>query len=162
MPSWIRTLLLSSTQPANPKKPTQKRLRFDSLEERIAPAGGLTYAAISPAPLTVRLSGNTVEVINTVTSGVLASKALVEIDAGVKIDGNGFNVTLTVDDSLPLIAGGVQFLGGSGESKIVGPDSTTSWTITGAGSGTLAAALTGVSLQVWRQSKAARVTTRSH
>ena len=78
MQSWIRKLLSSPRPQTNRKNPARSRLRFDSLEERIAPAGGLVYAAVSQAPLTLRLSGNTIEVVNSTTSGVLASKALAD------------------------------------------------------------------------------------
>ncbi len=118
------------------KVPARKHLNFEILEERLAPAGGLLYEAVTAAPLTLRLSGNTVEVVNSNTSGVLASKALADIDSGVRIDGHGFNVNLTIDDSVPLVTGGVMFVGGSGTSTLIGPDADTTWSLAGAGAGT--------------------------
>src|SRR5215212_5167773 len=90
------------------KASARTRLGLESLEQRLMLAGGLLYEAISPAPLTLRLSGNTFEVVNTTTSGVLASKALADITTGVRIEGDGFNFNLTIDDSVPVVPGGVR------------------------------------------------------
>src|SRR4051794_22832052 len=103
------------------KASARTRLGLESLEARLMLTGGLLYEAISPAPLTLRLSGNTFEVVNTTTSGVLASKALEGITTGVRIEGDGFNFDLTIDDSVPDVPGGILFVGGSGTSTLIGP-----------------------------------------
>src|SRR5262245_5402156 len=136
MPLWIRKLF-SPRHRTIRKALCPTRLAPESLEERLAPAGNLFYEAVSPAPLTLRLSGNTVEVVNTNTSGVLASKALSEISTGVLIEGDGFNVNLTIDDSVPVVAGGILFVGGSGTNTLIGPDAAATWGISGDGTGTL-------------------------
>ena len=117
--------------------PAVKNLAVELLEERLAPAGGLLYEATTAAPLTLRLTGNTLEVVNTNTSGVLASKALADITTGVRIEGDGFNVNLTIDDSVPVVPGGVVFAGGAGTNTLIGPDALTTWNLNGADLGTL-------------------------
>src|SRR5262245_2737741 len=138
-PSWIRKLFSAPKQHTVRKTPARQHLTLEILEERLAPAGNLLYTATDPAPLTLRLSGGTIEVANTTTSGVLASKALADITSGVLIQGSSFNVNLTIDDSVPLVNGGVQFVGGSGTNTLIGPDVATTWNLTGTGAGTATA-----------------------
>lgn len=86
-------------------------------------------------------------VINTITSGVLASKALADITTGVRIEGNDFNVNLMIDDSVHVVAGGILFVGGTGTNTLIGPDVAASWSITGGGAGTITAGDMEVSFQ---------------
>ena len=52
--------------------------------------------------------------------------------------GNGHNVSLTIDASLPAnVPGGVLFDGGSGTATLIGPDADRTWDITGPGTGDL-------------------------
>ncbi|HEX5104260.1 MAG TPA: hypothetical protein VFV87_10640, partial [Pirellulaceae bacterium] len=119
------------------RKAQARKHLFEALEERQMLAGDLVYEADNAAPLTLRLSGGTVEIINSNTSGVLASEALSDITTGVRIEGNEFDVRLTIDDSVPIIPGGVLFVGGTGNSTLVGPEVATDWDLTGAGAGTV-------------------------
>jgi hypothetical protein len=139
MNSRARNRKLSSDRKRRTIRKARARRRFDieNLEERLVLAGQLLYEAITEAPLTLQLSGGTVEVVNTITSGVLASKALADITTGVRIEAAGFNIDLTIDDSVPLVAGGVSFIGGAGTSTLIGPDAAASWSLSGAGSGTM-------------------------
>src|SRR5262245_212542 len=109
IPSWSRNLVSRPRRRTIRKAAVRNPPAIEILEERLAPAGGLIYEAISAAPLTLRLSGGTLEIVNTTTSGVLASKALADITTGVRIEGDGYNANLTIDDSVPAVPGGIQF-----------------------------------------------------
>ena len=74
---------------------------------------------------------------------VLDSRPLADIDAGVRIEGTGYDVNLTIDPSMPQVAGGVLFVGGSGTNTLLGPNVNTDWILNGAGAGT-ASGSTGV------------------
>src|SRR5690349_552535 len=112
--SWIRKLFFAP-KPRTIRKARgrNRRLCVELLEDRITPAD-LTYTATGNTPLTLRLVGPTLEIINTTNSSLLASKALAGVTTGVRIDGAGHDVNLTIDASVPQVPGGVQFVGGSG------------------------------------------------
>jgi hypothetical protein len=112
----------------------RKRLVLESLEDRLL-LSTLAYNAVDSTPLTLLLAGNQLEVVQTANpSTVLASNKLNQTSA-VQIGANGFNVSLTIDASVPTISpGGVQFDGGSGTATLIGPNTTNTWHITGTGS----------------------------
>ena len=97
---------------------------IEALEERLVLTGGLLYQAVDASPLTLRLSDAGVVEIATTTQ-VLASKRLGDFTTGVLINGAGYNVNLTLDASVPQIVGGIQFVGGSGNNTLIGPNATT-------------------------------------
>ena len=105
--SWIRNLFARRNPLPIRKTPGLGHRPFvETLEDRIAPAG-LQYTAIDTTPLALRLTGPDLQVVNTTSpSQVLASAALSDITSGVRIEGAGFDVNLTIDASVPLVGGG--------------------------------------------------------
>ncbi len=72
---------------------------------------------------------------------MLASTAVANIRNGVVISGNGQNLNLTIDASVPTnLGGGILFDGGTGTTTLIGPDRDTTWDITGPGAGDLGGA----------------------
>ncbi|HVK12614.1 MAG TPA: hypothetical protein VM597_27945, partial [Gemmataceae bacterium] len=117
--SWIRTLI--SPKPRTIQKARGRRLTIENLEARITPAD-LVYVAVDPTPLTLRVAGPNLQVINSTNPAeVFASKALSEVTTGARIEGAGFDVSLTIDATVPDVAGGVQFVGGAGSNTLIGP-----------------------------------------
>ena len=113
-----------------------RRLAVELLENRLLLTGDLLYQATEPVALTLRLSEGTVQIVDTSQPAtVLASKPLNEITAGVRIEGNTFDVSLTIDASMPPVIGGIVFAGGTGNSTLTGPDADTDWIVSGLGSG---------------------------
>jgi hypothetical protein len=115
------------------------RLFVEELESRLAPsAGPLVFQASEDSSLLLRLSKQDLQFVNLNSSQqVLASVPLTTITAGVQIDGNGHDVRLEIDQSVPQIRGGILFVGGSGTDTLIGPARDTNWHITGAGAGDL-------------------------
>jgi hypothetical protein len=73
-------------------------LAVELLENRLLPAGDLLFQATESVAVTLRLSEGTVQIADSSEpSTVLASKPLNEITAGVRIEGNTFDVHLTID-----------------------------------------------------------------
>src|SRR4029079_13431732 len=95
--------------------PALCRRFLEALEDRTLLASSLVYQAVDDTPLTLLLAGGKLEVVQTANpKAVLASNLLKDVTAGVQIHGNGHNVPLTIDASLPSgIPGGVLFDGGS-------------------------------------------------
>src|SRR5262245_13715173 len=113
-------------------------LGLELLEDRITPTGDLWFQASGAEALTLRLSGEDLQIIDTGDpSQVRASRPLSAITTGVRIEGNGYDVGLTIDASLPQVPGGVLFVGGSGTNTLTGPGRDTTWRVTGAGEGHL-------------------------
>src|SRR5262245_4867984 len=115
------------------------RLSVEQLEDRIAPVGDLVYQAIDATPLTLQLTTDeVVQIVNTnAPTTVLASKPLNEITEGVRIEGAGHDVRLTIDASVPEVTGGIEFDAGSGTNTLIGPALENIWTLTGTGTGHL-------------------------
>src|SRR5262245_25114234 len=136
--SKVRTLVRGPKEKSKQRNRSRlRRLRVEELEERIVPTGDLPYQAVDATPLTLRLLGADLQVVNTNNpSQVLASKPLLDITTGVHIDGAGFDVNLTIDASVPTtVGGGILFDGGTGTNTLIGPGPDTIWHVTGAGSG---------------------------
>jgi len=113
-----------------------RALAVEFLEDRRLLAADLVYQATESVALTLRLSEGTVQIVDTSQlTTVLASTPLNEITAGVRIDGNAFDVSLTIDASMPPVIGGILFAGGTGSSTLTGPDADTDWILDGLGSG---------------------------
>ena len=138
--SWIRKLFASPKCQPIRKAPRRGRLLgVEALEDRITPAD-LLYQAVGNTPLTLLLNGSDLQVVNTtLPSQVFASKALSAITTGVRIEGSGFNVNLTIDASVPKVGGDVQFVGGSGTNMLRGPNASTEWVVSGVGAGSASA-----------------------
>ena len=83
--SWIRKLFSAPrSRPIRKARGRGQHLSFEVLEDRITPAD-LIYTAIDHTPLTLRLAGADLQVVNTTNpSQVLAFKALSEITTGVR------------------------------------------------------------------------------
>ncbi|NLX96068.1 MAG: hypothetical protein GXY83_07820, partial [Rhodopirellula sp.] len=109
---------------------------MELLEDRFLLAGNLLFQATGPGTVMLRLSGGDVQIVDTATAAtVLASKPLGEITEGVRIEGNTFDVYLTIDASTPPIPGGIEFAGGAGTNTLTGPDVPTDWSIDAPDSG---------------------------
>lgn len=118
------------------RESARRGVALECLEDRRLLAGGLLFQANESLAVTLRLAEGTVQIVETSEPAtILASKPLAEITAGVRIEGNAFDVSLTMDGSLSAIAGGIQFVGGTGTNSLTGPNVATDWLITGPGSG---------------------------
>ena len=134
--SNVRTLFGRKSVRKSNKATGRKHPFLENLEDRVLLAS-LVYQAVDSTPLTLLQSGNKIEVVKTANpNSVLASTNLNQITGGVLVGANGFNVSLTIDASLPTgVPGGVLFDGGSGTSTLLGPNANNTWDITGLGSG---------------------------
>ncbi len=138
MPSLSRKLASARKRRGIRKDPTRKRLTLEFLEDRRMMAGNLDYQAVASTPLTLRLASDDLQVVDSNNpSIVLASELLSDITGGVHIEGNSFDVNLTIDVTVPPVPGGIVFDGGSGTNTLLGPNDDTTWHITGPGSGDL-------------------------
>jgi hypothetical protein len=137
--SSIRKLFSPRTQRTIRKRRRRHaRLCFEALEVRTLLDASLTYQAAADTPLTLRLAASELQIVDSTNpSTVFASESLANLTDGVLVEGNGFNVNLTVDSGVPQVPGGVLFAGGSGTNTLVGPGRNTAWRITGAGEGSL-------------------------
>ena len=123
------------------KSPNFKRSQFfgrklttELLEDRRLLAADLLFQATGPGDLFLRLSDSDLQIVDA-SSTVLVAKPLSEITEGIQIDGNSYDVQLTIDASVPTIAGGIQFIGGTGTNTLIGPDTDTDWILDGSDSG---------------------------
>src|SRR5262249_47200545 len=125
--------------PLSAYRGSTRRLSLEQLENRLAPsAASLVYAAADDTPLTLLKHGGDIQVVETeAPTVVLASRALADIAGGVRVEGNGHDLTLTIDASLPQVPGGVTFAGGTGTNTLVGPGVDTTWHVDGPGAGDL-------------------------
>lgn len=118
------------------RESARRRVALEGLEDRRLLTGGLLFQATESLAVTLRLAGEVVEIVDTGhPSAVRASMPAADITSGVQVFGNGFDVDLTLDASLPAIAGGIVFAGGTGANTLTGPDGDTDWMIGGTGSG---------------------------
>ncbi|MFO0939982.1 MAG: hypothetical protein U0930_04380 [Pirellulales bacterium] len=101
-------------------------------------ASGLLYRATNDTPITLLVRSGQLEVVETAfPTQVFASSPLATLTQGAVIEGNGFDLRLTIDQSVPDVGGGISFLGGSGNSILVGPSINSTWRIDGANRGNL-------------------------
>src|SRR5262245_20514269 len=120
------------------KRPRRVPLGLEPLEDRVTPTGDLWYQAGGAEDLTLRRSGDDLQVVDTNRLSVVrASKPLGQITDGVRIEGNGFDVNLTVDASVSRVAGGIRFDAGAGTNALLGPGIDSTWHVTGPGAGWL-------------------------
>jgi hypothetical protein len=94
---------------------------------------GLTGS--SSAGYALRLNQGYLQVVDSATNTVLASKALVDASAVSITGAAGVNTTLTIDFSGGAFAVPITFTGNSSNDTLVGPNATNTWTISGANSG---------------------------
>ncbi|HET9217460.1 MAG TPA: LEPR-XLL domain-containing protein, partial [Terriglobia bacterium] len=123
----------------------RRPLQFETLEPRVLLSADLSYTATTTGDLTLRVAdvggNNTLQLLDTATSAVVASESLANIDGssgyGARIDAGGFDVILRIDESIELagVAGGVIFAGGDGVSSLVGAGRANFWEVAGVGSG---------------------------
>ena len=119
----------------------ERFFRSEPLEPRILLAANLDFlaSASTPQQLTLLADSTRVQIVaSNDPSQVLASELLANITGGVRVAGNGFDLQLTIDASLPAIAGGVAFDGGTGVNTLIGPAANATWTVPGTNTGTLA------------------------
>jgi hypothetical protein len=108
-------------------------------------AGGLTVtgddAGVTDDAITVRRMAANPAYVEVVVNGTRQYAGLAAGLTGIAVNGGGGNDTLTVDFSNGVIAppGGITFDGGIGTDTVVGPNAAGTWTVTGAGAGSLAA-----------------------
>jgi hypothetical protein len=123
-------------------------LSLERLEDRIVlNADSLFFQALDSTPLTLRQSGVEIQIVKTQAPfEVLTSRPMAEISAGVRVEGNGHDVSLTIDASVPPVVGGILFVGGSGTDTLLGPHLDTDWVLNGPGAG-VALGSTGVAFQ---------------
>src|SRR5215207_8836037 len=123
---------------AGSKQGRRRPLLVESLEHRITPVGELAFTAVDSTALTLRMTGNDLQIVKTATpSVVLAARPLGEITSGVRVEGAGFNVGLTIDATVPPVGGGVRFVGGAGTNTLFGPNAPAEWILGGTDAGTV-------------------------
>ncbi|MBN2355392.1 LEPR-XLL domain-containing protein, partial [candidate division KSB1 bacterium] len=113
------------------KQVMSRRMGIEPLEPRVLLSGDVSVMAAADADLLLRLdlnNSNIVQVMDANTDVILASESLDNLDGssgyGVKIDGTGHDVCLTIDDSILNSealseAGGVVFEAGTGEDSLI-------------------------------------------
>ncbi|HEX4996679.1 MAG TPA: LEPR-XLL domain-containing protein, partial [Terriglobia bacterium] len=140
---WLRYRTLRVWEKPDPAA----SMALETLEPRLLLSADLSFTAASAADLTLKVEQvdgvDTLQLVETQNpSNVVAWESLSNIDGssgyGAQIDGNGFDITLRIDDSAEgSVIAGVRFVGGVGTSTLVGPDLENLWNITGAGDGTV-------------------------
>src|SRR4051794_10783995 len=90
------------------------RLGIEVLEDRLAPAGLFTFQATRDLTLTLRVSNQDLQVVDTQNPAVVLASQQVAETTGVQVAAGNLNVSLTVDASVPPLATGVEFVGGAG------------------------------------------------
>jgi len=133
--NWLRSLVSGnriSKLPLRTKR-RSRHLALETLEERVTPAS-FRYDAVDAAPLTLWLDSGRLQVVDTDDLSVLADYALGDVD-DLTIGGNGFDVTLTLDSSVPTVPGGILFESGTGATTLLGPVTDTTWNINGVDAG---------------------------
>jgi len=119
---------------------------LEVVEPRLLLSADLSYTAVGAGDVTLRLDDvdgvETVRLVDTADDSIVyASVARAGIDGtsgyGARIDADGFDLTLRIDASVEQasLAGGILFVGGSGQDTLVGPSLDSVWTISGEGSG---------------------------
>jgi hypothetical protein len=121
------------------KTPRRARvgLEIQQLEQRLVLASDVFYTAVDATALTLRLSGDRVELINSVTSDLLFTKGQNSLTSPVVIDAADNDVHLTIDKSLLGIQHKIEFKGGLGTNTLTGPDAKASWSLMELGVGQL-------------------------
>src|SRR5262245_23286622 len=86
-----------------------RRVLIEHLEDRLMlDSRSLLYQAADARPLLLQLSGDRAEIVNADSpSEIIVSRPLRDISSGVRIDGAGYDVRLTIDRSVPQIPGGI-------------------------------------------------------
>ncbi|MFO0930932.1 MAG: hypothetical protein U0736_28540, partial [Gemmataceae bacterium] len=136
-PQWLRALLRGTTRPADRLARRSDGLTLEALEERLAPAANpLFYQAVADAPLQLTLVNGQLRVVDPTDAQIVLAAQPAATTGQVVIRANGHAVRLTIDASVPRLAGGIAF-DGSGNSTLVGPAGDQTWHVTGSGSGDL-------------------------
>ena len=145
--NWLDTLLRKSSGRRRPRRKDVKRRPFQSsssiiyhdiqrLEDRTLLSAAMLFQAIDATPLTLQVAETELQVVDTNSpETVLASAVLSELTAGVTIAGNGYDVDLTIDVSVPAVSGGILFAAGTGTNRLFGPGGDQTWNVTGDGAG---------------------------
>lgn len=136
--SWLRGLMPDAGRLLGTiRRERSHRPHLETLESRITPTGQLQYHAADATPLTLRLVGDQLQIVDSNDPfHLLATQALA--DTGhVLIAGDGYDVDLTIDDSMPQLEVGIFFDGGSGSNTLFGPGYDVDWHVTGPNAGDL-------------------------
>ena len=101
------------------KRRTWARLNFEKLEDRLAPAGDpFSFQATGATPLLLLGASEEIRIVQQdAPANVLASYRLADIGS-LRIEGNGHDVALTIDATVPRLAGGILFVGGAGSLEV--------------------------------------------
>ncbi|MBX9580177.1 MAG: hypothetical protein K2X87_07690 [Gemmataceae bacterium] len=127
---------MTRSRRASARPPSGAR-SVERLEDRTVPAGRpLVYDAPAAGVLVVQVRAAAVEVVGGATAAVLARRPVAEV-AGVRVNGNGFDVSLRIDASARAVPGEVHFDGGSGSNALLGPADAATWRVTGPGAGSI-------------------------
>ncbi|MFO0878370.1 MAG: hypothetical protein U0840_13600 [Gemmataceae bacterium] len=126
------------TRNIQPTKMALGRTSLEKLEDRTLLASNLVYQAVADGQLTLRLEGGDLQLIDSEhPTSVVHSARLSDLTGNVLIQGNGFDVNLLIDASVPTVPGGIFFEGGAGRNQLLGPARNLTWNVTGAGAGDL-------------------------
>ena len=129
----------NGSTPKRGAKPGRRgRFAVESLEARILLTQDLLYRSTDATPLTLRATGNVLQVVPTTDpSTVLAARPIALIAGGVRVEGGGYDVSYTIDASLRPVPGGITIDGGAGRNSLTGSAFDATWTIDGNDSGNL-------------------------
>ncbi|MCA9066102.1 MAG: LEPR-XLL domain-containing protein, partial [Planctomycetaceae bacterium] len=108
------------------------------LEQRLLLSADPFFQAGRDSELILRASDNALQLFEAAHPDTpIAARPLSAITNGARIDAAGYAVRLTIDSSVPVLPGGIEFDGGSGTSTLAGPSLDTQWTVDGLNRGYL-------------------------
>ncbi|MFV2067179.1 MAG: LEPR-XLL domain-containing protein [Pirellulales bacterium] len=129
------------------RRKNQFQPNFESLEARLMLAADPFYsAAAATEGVDLRLLIEDVDEVSMLrlldgSDQELAASPLSDVNGSVRVVGSGFDDTFQLDIGTPtvvaLLADGIQFEGGDGDDRLVGPNASTTWNITAANGGNL-------------------------
>ncbi|MCA9051406.1 MAG: LEPR-XLL domain-containing protein, partial [Planctomycetaceae bacterium] len=102
------------------------------LERRLLLSADPFFTAVRDSELVLRASGTELQLFEAAHPETpVAARPLSAISNGARIDAAEHSVVLTIDSSVPVLPGGIEFDGGSGTSTLAGPSLDTLWTVDG-------------------------------
>lgn len=111
--------------------------RTETLEDRRMLAADFAFQATASAAIQLQVVGSDLQLVDKNSpSTVLLSRA-VSATQEVLIQGNEFDVQLTVASNVPSFARGILFDGDKGKSSLAAVDGDNVWTVNGVGTGSL-------------------------
>lgn len=115
---------------------SRRLLTIERLEDRANPSSVFAYTARQDQELLLRVKDDFLQLVRPrEQSAVVWSQPLGSVTRELSILARDFNVGLTIDNSVPVLPGGIRFVGGAGHNVLRGATRDTGWFVTGVGSG---------------------------